>query len=73
MRTLYDDSDSVILHIILKTNHPVEALVSTDRSVVAALLSTTARPVTKSSANDLTPQHCFGMFLLWLPAAVSSS
>src|SRR5262249_51345374 len=38
---------------------------STDRSVVAALLSTTPRPVTKSSANDLAPQHCPWLFLLW--------
>jgi len=28
--------------------------------VVAALLSTTPRPVTKSSANDLAPLRCSG-------------
>jgi hypothetical protein len=46
-----------------KTNRPIVGLVSTDRSVVAALLSTTPRPVTKSSANDLAPQHCTWLFL----------
>ena len=43
-----------------KTNRPIVGLVSTDRSVVAALLSTTPRPVTKSSANDLAPLRCSG-------------
>ena len=47
-----------------KTNRPIVGLVSTDRSVVAALLSTTPRPVTKSSANDLAPQHCTWLFLI---------
>ena len=37
-------------------NRPIEGLVSTDRSMVAALLNTTPRPVTKSSANDSTPR-----------------
>lgn len=41
-----------------KTNHPTEGWVSTDRSVEAALLSTTPWPVTKSSANDFAPLHC---------------
>ena len=35
---------------------PIEGLVSTDRSMVAALLNTTPRPVTKSSANESTPR-----------------
>ena len=38
------------------SNRPIEGLVSTDRSMVAALLNTTPRPVTKSSANDSTPR-----------------
>jgi hypothetical protein len=37
-------------------NRPIVGLVSTDRSMVAALLNTTPRPVTKSSANDSTPR-----------------
>ena len=41
---------------ILIANLPIEGLVSTDRSMVAALLNTTPRPVTKSSANDSTPR-----------------
>ena len=40
----------------MKANLPIEGLVSTDRSMVAALLNTTPRPVTKSSANDSTPR-----------------
>ncbi len=43
-----------------KTNHPIKGLVSTDRSVEAALLNTTPWPVTKSSANDFAPRHCTG-------------
>lgn len=37
------------------TNLPVEGRVSIDRSMVAALLSTTPRPVPRSSADDLAP------------------
>lgn len=40
-----------------ETVRPNEALDSTDRSVVAALLSTSARPVNKSSANEPEPQR----------------
>ena len=35
-----------------------QGLVSIDRSMVAALLSTTPRLAPRSSANDLAPQHC---------------
>ena len=44
----------------MRTNPPVEGLVSIDRSVVAALLGTTPRLVPKSSANDLAPALCIG-------------
>jgi hypothetical protein len=38
-----------------------QGLVSIDRSMVAALLSTTPRLTPRSSANDLAPRHCTGM------------
>ena len=38
-----------------------QGLVSIDRSVVAALLSTTPRLTPRSSANDLAPLHCTGI------------
>ena len=37
----------------MRTNRPVQGLVSIDRSKVAALVSTTPRPRPKSSTNDL--------------------
>ena len=37
-----------------------KGLVSTDRSEVAALLSTTPRPRPRSSTNDLAPLHLMG-------------
>jgi hypothetical protein len=42
--------------IFFNSNLPNKGFVSTDRSMVAALLNTTPRPVTKSSANDSTPR-----------------
>ena len=38
-----------------------QGLVSIDRSMVAALLSTTPRLTPRSSANDLAPLHCTGI------------
>jgi hypothetical protein len=38
-----------------------QGLVSIDRSMVAALLSTTPRLTPKSSTNDLAPLHCTGI------------
>ncbi len=45
----------------LRTNLPVGGWVSIDRSMVAALLSTTPRPIPRSSADDLVPPH----FTVW--------
>ena len=42
----------------IKTNLPIKGLVSTDRSMKAALLDTTPWPVFKSFARDLAPWHC---------------
>ena len=58
--------DNGILDYIKKiANLPIEGLVSTDRSMVAALLNTTPQPVTKSSANDSTPCpfDLYGLYL----------
>ena len=44
-------------------SHSPKGLVSTDRSVVAALLSTTPRPRARSSTDDFTPTHRRGGFL----------
>ena len=50
-----------------RTIRPNEALDSTDRSVVAALLSTSARPVNKSSVNESKPQRCSGKVMFQFP------
>jgi hypothetical protein len=53
-----------------RTNLQSKGLVSIDRSVVAALLSTTPRPRARSSTNDFTPPHCMGWISFGRPADV---
>ena len=54
--TSIDSVRKKMMYIEQISNRPIVGLVSTDRSMVAALLNTTPRPVTKSSANDSTPR-----------------
>ena len=49
-----------------------KGLVSIDRSEITALLSTTPRLKTRSSTNDLAPQHCTVRYRFGQPAPKSA-
>ena len=57
---------------LARTNHQSKGWVSIDRSVEAALLSTTPRPRARSSTNNFTPFHCVG-FISFGPTGAESA